>query len=101
MITVGPYSWDEAKRAANLQRHAIDFKSIEAFQWEAALIWRDTRRDYGERRFLALGKLDERVHVLVYTPRGGSLRIISLRKANQREVKRYEKSQSASHSRGR
>ncbi len=48
------------------------------------------RRDYGEQRFQAIGYIDVRLHVLVFPPRGRTLHVISLRKANSREVKRYE-----------
>lgn len=44
----------------------------------------------GERRYLALGHIDNRFHALVYTLRGDAVRVISLRKANSREVMRYE-----------
>lgn len=50
----------------------------------------DSRRDYGERRFQALGWVGQRLFMLVFTPRDGGIHVISLRKANQRERKRYE-----------
>jgi uncharacterized protein len=50
----------------------------------------DTRPDYGEPRFIALGLIGNRPHVMVFTPRGDMVRIISLRKANAREITRYE-----------
>jgi uncharacterized DUF497 family protein len=59
-------------------------------RWDNALIVADTRRDYGERRYQAFGLIAERLHVLVFTPRSRTTHIISLRKANKREVKRYE-----------
>jgi uncharacterized DUF497 family protein len=61
-----------------------------AFEWDSALIVEDIRKDYGERRFQALGLIEGRLHVLVFTPRAGKTHVISLRKANKREVKRYE-----------
>jgi len=60
------------------------------FDWAGALILEDTRENYGERRFQALGLIGARLHMLVFTPRPDSVRIISLRKANRREVSRYE-----------
>ncbi len=57
--------------------------------WTTALIDEDTRADYGERRFRALGFIAERLYVTIFTPRDGMLHIISLRKANPREVKLY------------
>jgi hypothetical protein len=50
----------------------------------------DTRNDYGEPRFQALGFIEGRLHMLVFTPRVDETHVISLRKANKREVKRYE-----------
>ncbi len=49
----------------------------------------DTRRDYGEERFIAYGYVDKRLHVCVYTVRENEIRVISVRKANDREVKKY------------
>jgi uncharacterized protein len=54
------------------------------------LIVEETRADYGERRFQALGLIATRLHMVVFTPRGTTLHVISLGKANRREVKQYE-----------
>jgi uncharacterized protein len=51
----------------------------------------DDRFDYGEDRFFTVGTLDHRVVVIVWTPRNDARRIISMRYANDREIKRYEK----------
>lgn len=83
-------SFDPAKSERNIAARGISFERAAAFEWDTALIAEDTRRDYGERRFQALGVIDGRLHVLVFTPRAGKTHVISLRKANQREVKRYE-----------
>lgn len=85
------YEWDEDKRQANRTKHGVDFSLVEEFDWRTAQIEEDLRRVYGEPRFIAIGRLGERVHVLIFTGRDGSIRIIGLRKANPREVKRYEK----------
>jgi uncharacterized protein len=58
--------------------------------WDGALIVEDLRKDYGERRFQALGLIGDRLHIMVFTPRANKVHVISLRKANKREVKRYE-----------
>jgi hypothetical protein len=84
------YEWDEDKRAANRSRHGIDFTTAEDFVWDTALETIDDRFDYGEERWLAIGLIQERLHVLVYTRRKTAIRIISLRKANLRERKYYE-----------
>lgn len=82
--------WDEAKRSANLAKHKIDFSIAERFDWETAIVWEDTRFDYGETRLVAAGLIDGRLHTLVFTERGEAARIISLRKANGKEVRFYE-----------
>lgn len=53
------------------------------------LTFEDKRRNYGENRFITIGFLDGRMVVLVWTPRDGAYRIISMRKANEREKTRY------------
>jgi uncharacterized DUF497 family protein len=83
------YEWDEAKRAANLAKHGIDFRDIVRFDWSAASAGPDLRRRYGETRLLAFGPIDGRVHAVVFTLRGSVYRIISLRKANRREQAAY------------
>jgi uncharacterized DUF497 family protein len=63
---------------------------VEEFEWDSALVVEDTRGDYGERRFQALGLIMGRLHALVFTPRAGRVHVISLRKANRREAGLYE-----------
>lgn len=82
-------TWDEAKRAANLGKHGVDFADLERFDWEDAVLFEDRRQDYGEDRFIALGLLGARVHVVVFTNRPDGRRIISARKANSREIAVY------------
>jgi len=89
MVQDGEYEWDARKALANLSKHGVPFEAVLGFQWNDALILRDERRDYGEPRFLAYGLIDERLHALVFTPRKGRIRVISLRKANSREVRRW------------
>jgi len=83
------YEWDDTKLALNLANHGVHFGAAEAFDWSSARIEADTRKDYSEPRFIAYGVVGERLHCLVFTPRGSCIRIISLRKANTREVKRH------------
>jgi uncharacterized DUF497 family protein len=83
-------SFDSAKNERNVAIRGISFERAVAFEWDSALIVEDTRKDYGERRFQALGLIDGRLHVLVFTPRADRTHVISLRKANGREVRRYE-----------
>lgn len=85
------YEWNEAKRAANLAKHGVDFAAMEDFDWQTARIEPDTRKDYGEPRFIATGYIADRLHIVVFTPRAGRTRLIGVRKANPRERKRYER----------
>lgn len=61
------------------------------FEWETVLYSEDIRHAYPEQRFVAIGYREERLHVLCFTPIKGGIRVISFRKANAREVKRYER----------
>ena len=83
--------FDSAKNATNITSRGLSFELVEQMEWATALIQEDTRKAYGERRFQVLGFIGERLHALVFTPREGKVHVISLRKANSREVKRYAK----------
>ena len=84
-------SFDPVKNERNVHERGLAFALVSELDWATAVIDEDTRKNYGERRFRALGCIGERLYALVFTPRGGKLHIISLRKANPREVKRYDK----------
>jgi uncharacterized protein len=83
------YEWDDNKLALNLANHKVDFALAEYFEWEKALIQPDLRKDYGELRYQVYSVIENRVYCLVYTVRETHIRLISLRKANQREVTAY------------
>ncbi|HVR52352.1 MAG: hypothetical protein DI587_03585 [Variovorax paradoxus] len=83
------YTFDPAKQAANVAKHQVFFAAAAEFEWDVALVEVDHRQLYGETRFTAVGPLGERVHVMVFNLRETSVRIISLRRANSREVRRY------------
>ena len=83
---------DPTKDKRNISERGLPFDLAEQLDWSTALIWEDKRRDYGERRYCVLGFIENRLHSVVFTPRDGKPRVISLRKANKREVKRYETS---------
>ena len=84
-----PLSYDPAKSERNKAERGLSFDLAEEFDWSSALIAEDTRKDYEERRYQALGFIGEHLHMLVFTPRGGAVHVISLRRANQRERTRY------------
>jgi uncharacterized protein len=81
--------WDEDKRQTNLAKHGVDFAKAPLFDWSLATFEIDRRRAYGEVRIVATGPVLLRLHVLVYTLRAGQMRVISLRKANSREYRRW------------
>ena len=83
------YEHDPAKLAANVARHRVWFHEAESFEWETAVIEVDGRKHYGETRFRAMGYIGLRLYVMVFTLRDTAVRLISLRKANSREVKHY------------
>ena len=85
------FEWDEAKRAANLAKHGVDFAAVESFDFESAIVTTDDRDVYEEPREIALGFIGVRLHILIFTWRNDVVRVISLRKANSREVKIYER----------
>ena len=85
-----PISFDPQKNERNIAQRGIPFEIAEDFEWDNALVVEDLRKDYGERRFQALGLIAGRLHALVFTPRAGLVHVISLRKANRRETKLYE-----------
>jgi uncharacterized DUF497 family protein len=84
------YEWNDAKAVRNKRKHGLDFRDAAAFDWRLARITEDHRHAYGEARYRAFGPLCGRIVLMVYTLRGERCRIISLRKANAREVKWYE-----------
>lgn len=85
------YEFDPAKDEINLDKHGVSLSDAEGFEWETAVVREDTRKQYTEPRFEATGHIGDRLHVMVYCLRRDAIRVISLRKANSREVKRYAK----------
>ena len=82
-------TFDAAKRDKNVEEKGLDFVNAgEVFEGATATV-RDERKDYGETRFTTTGRLGGRIVVVVWTPRGNARRIISMRKANEREIKKY------------
>ena len=88
-------SFDPAKSLRNEVERGLPFSLVLDLEWATALIKEDLRKDYGERRFLLLGNIHGRLHAMVFTPRHDKAHVISLRKANAREVKHYEQTQNS------
>jgi uncharacterized protein len=79
------FNWDINKNLSNIRKHGIDFFDvIEIFRSPYNVI-EDKRLDYGEKRWIAIGKMREVVVIVVYTIRTNVVRIISARKANRKE----------------
>ena len=85
------FEWDEEKNRANVAKHGVDFHDVRAaFSDSSALVLKDDRRDYGEDRFIVLCPVQGRLMYVAYTERGDAIRIISARRANDRERRLYE-----------
>ena len=82
-------TFDDTKDAANQRKHGVSLALAAELDWASAQVWPDARRVYGEVRCVALALRGSRLHAVVFVDRDTVRRVISLRKANQREVKRY------------
>jgi uncharacterized DUF497 family protein len=81
--------FDPEKDEINQAKHGVSLAASAEIDLEAALIEPDQRYPYGEDRFQAIAPIAGRLHLLAFTMRGDVVRVISLRKANGRERKRY------------
>ena len=82
--------FDATKNNANVRERGLSFDRAAKFDFDSALVAQDSRKDYPEVRYVAIGYLESRLHVLCFTGIDGGIRVISFRKANSREVKIYE-----------
>ena len=83
--------FDPEKDARNIRERRISLARFADMDLETALAVEDARMDYGERRVRLLGVIAGRLHAAVITYRGAGVRVISLRRANLREERKYEK----------
>ena len=81
--------FDQAKRDVTLAERGLDFADAVSVFEGRSITFEDERRAYGESRFITIGELGERMVVIVWTPRGDARRIISMRRANDREQALY------------
>jgi len=81
--------FDPAKDAANQVQHGVSLALAGELDWEAARVWIDDRIEYDELRMIALAPKTEILYYVAFVQRGDVRRIISLRRANRREVKHY------------
>lgn len=82
-------SFDPEKNERNIRERDLPFERAAEFDFEHALVHTDTRKAYGETRYVALGSVRGRLHVLCFAETADGIRVISFRKANEREVKRH------------
>lgn len=81
--------FDSAKDIANQKKHGVSLSVANELNWEAALVWVDGRYEYNEARMIALAPKTNILYYVAFVDRGEALRIISVRRANRREVKHY------------
>lgn len=81
--------FDPAKDEANQAKHGVSLLMAVELDWKAALVWVDERFEYKEMRMIALAPKTEILYCVAFVDRGNARRIISLRRANRREVKHY------------
>jgi len=82
--------FDPAKNAMNIARHGLSLADFAGFDADP-VTKEDDRYDYGETRTIAFGRIDGIPHVIVYTRRGDAMRLISFRRAHEKELRRYGK----------
>jgi hypothetical protein len=85
--------FDPIKNEKNIRERGLSFERVAEVDFNTALIFPDARKAYGETRYISLCYLDRRLHVLCFTETDTGIRVISFRKANEREANRYGKAQ--------
>jgi uncharacterized DUF497 family protein len=83
------FDFDPNKDRLNLEKHGLSLSLARELDWDAALLWIDERQDYRETRILSLAPKTEILYCVAFVDRADVRRIISLRRANRREVRRY------------
>ena len=86
-------TYDSANNGRNIRERGLSFDRVAEVDFNTALVLSDSRKEYGETRYVALSYLDSRLHVLCFTETETGIRIISFRKANEREAKKHGKPQ--------
>ena len=84
-------SYNPNKNEKNICERQLSFDRASEFDFHTATVDVDNRRDYGETRYVAAGYLDGRLHILCFTETAHGIRVISFRKANARESRKYGK----------
>ena len=81
--------WDERKRRSNVEKHGLDFQNVRDLDWDNAVLVQDERHSYSEPRYWAFAMHERRLYFVAFCVRRTGIRIISFRKANRREQRRY------------
>lgn len=82
-------TFDPAKDGSNQAKHGLSLALAAKLEWDALLCRPDVRRDYGELREIGYAPIGQRLYCVVFVQRHDEMRVISLRKANRREVFDY------------
>ncbi|MDP1634218.1 MAG: BrnT family toxin [Gallionellaceae bacterium] len=85
------YTWDEAKRQTNRQKHGLYFSDAEKVFASPMVLFKDSRENYDEPRMIGIGLLDVLVVLIVHVESDEEIRIISMRKADNDETDLYYK----------
>lgn len=92
----GQFRWDDAKAAENEAKHGVTFEMArDVFRDPFAPEWLDASKNYGEDRFVTIGMVEGRLLTVVFTLRGETIRIISARRAEPYERRRYHEENKA------
>ena len=83
------FTWDERKRRANIGKHGLDFADAEKVFAGPMVLFEDDRTDYGEQRMIGIGSLDYLIVIIVHVETDDTVRIISMRKADNDETNLY------------
>jgi uncharacterized DUF497 family protein len=86
------FEWDDNKNKSNIEKHKLSFELAKyVFEDDSFVNFIDTKKDYGETRFLGFSKIEEVLFCVSYTIRKNKIRLISLRKAREKELNKYLK----------
>jgi uncharacterized DUF497 family protein len=84
-----PFVWDEAKSEENRRSRGFGFEIVRQVDWSAVVMERDDRFNYGEPRYFAVIRLEEKPYYIVLVPRDGTVRVLSARRMHEKEARRY------------
>jgi len=82
-------TFDPAKDKSNQRKHGVSLSLAQEIDWPKVMAKPDTRQDYGEVREIGYAVIGDRLYCVAFTQRAGKMHVISLRKANSREVRNY------------